>query len=80
MEVNITISRGKVGRYQANMDFYEELPFGLYGEGETVEETIEEVRVSYDEMKSLFSDEGKEFPEDVEFNFVYDEASFPETV
>lgn len=78
MGANITISRGKDGRYQANMDFYEDLPFGLYGEGDTVEETIADFNVSLDEMKSIFSDEGKAFPEDIEFNFVYDVASFLE--
>ena len=78
MGANITISRGKDGRYQANMDFYEDLPFGLYGEGDIVEETIADFHVSFDEMKSLFSDEGKAFPDDVEFNFVYDVASFLE--
>lgn len=78
MKANITISRGKEGRYQANMDFYENLPFALYGEGDTVEETIADFHVSADDMKSLFADEGKEFPEDMEFDFVYDIASFLE--
>lgn len=78
MKANVTISRGKNGRYQANMDFYENLSFGLFGEGDTVDETIEDFHVCVTDMKALFDDEGKDFPDNLEFEFVYDVPSFLE--
>ncbi len=78
MKANVTISRGKNGRYQANMDFYENLNFGLFGEGDTVDETIEDFHVCVTDMKALFDDEGKDFPDNLEFEFVYDVPSFLE--
>ena len=38
---NPHISKGENGRYQANMDFYKDMKFGLYGEGDTVDATID---------------------------------------
>lgn len=78
MKANVTISRGKNGRYQANMDFYENLSFGLFGEGGTVDEIIEDFHVCVTDMKALFDDEGKDFPDNLEFEFVYDVPSFLE--
>jgi len=52
-----------------------EIPFGLLGEGITVKETIEDFLISYDEMRELFADEKKDFPE-YKFIFRYDIESF----
>ena len=43
--------------YSAYMDD-NDLPYGIIGEGKTVEETISDFMVGYDEMKRLFDSEG----------------------
>ena len=78
MKANVVISRGKDERYQANMDYYEHLNFGLFGEGDSVEDTIADFNVCVNDMKAMFTDEGTAFPEDLEFEFTYDIPSFLE--
>lgn len=78
MKANVIISRGKDGRYQANMDYYEHLNFGLFGEGDSVEDTIADFNECVNDMKALFTDKGKPFPDDLEFEFTYDTPSFLE--
>lgn len=76
MKAIVTISKGENGRYQANMDFYKDMKFGLYGEGDTVDATIDDFYVSFNDIKELFADEGKAFPDNLEFEFKYDIPSF----
>jgi len=52
------------------------LSFGLLGEGHSVQECIDDFYVSVAEMKELYAKKGKVFPEDLEFTFKYDAASF----
>ena len=75
MKVNVIIEQGADGTFDANMEFLENVPFGLLGQGNTVPETIADFYNSEAEMKALYADEGKEFP-DLEFEFRYDTASF----
>ena len=51
------------------------LDYGLFGEGKTVEEAIEDFRKSYDGMRDYYSEAGKPF-EEIEYEFFYDTASF----
>ncbi len=70
MKAKVIITRGTDGRYQANMEFYEQLSFGLFGEGDSVEETIADFHVCVADMKALYLDKGKEFPE-LKFEFTH---------
>ncbi|MDR1628985.1 MAG: helix-turn-helix transcriptional regulator [Oscillospiraceae bacterium] len=49
--------------------------FGLLGEGSTVSDTVEDFRIGYEEMKDIYHEQQREFPE-LEFDFRYDVASF----
>ena len=53
------------------------LDYGCLGEGKTVEETIADFRLAYDEMKAHFASIGRPF-EEIEYEFFYDTASFLE--
>jgi hypothetical protein len=75
MKVKVIIERGLDGTYDANMEFHEDIPFGLLGQGNTVLETISDFYHSYVEMQTFYADEGKECPA-LEFEFKYDTASF----
>lgn len=46
--------------------------FGLSGYGDTVQEAIGDLYIAQEEMKELFHDEGKVFPE-LEFEFRFDD-------
>lgn len=76
MVVNVTIEKGKDGTYDAVMDYSDKLSFGLLGQGRTIEEAKADFYNSRDEMKRFYHEDGLEFPEDLEFKFTYDTASF----
>ena len=76
MKVKAIIERGKDGSYGIYMD-NDDLDFGLLGEGQTVKEAMEDFLVSKEEMRTLYADQGKIFPE-LEFVYQYDTASFLE--
>jgi predicted RNase H-like HicB family nuclease len=73
MEITVFIETDKSGTYNTYTN--DELPFGLLGEGKTVKEAIEDFKVSIEEMKSIYLEEGKEFPL-LELTFQYDTKSF----
>jgi hypothetical protein len=75
-KVNAFIEKGNNGAYGIYIDLDEnQLTYGIIGDGETVNNAIDDFYNSYAEMKELYKDEGKEF-EEVEFVFKYDMASF----
>lgn len=76
MKIEVVIQKGEQ-RYEAviNPDKDYDLNFGLFGEGETVQECIDDFLISQSEMQELFADEGKEFPQ-LEFSYKYDVSSF----
>ncbi len=51
------------------------LNYGLLGEGKTVQEAIDDFKLSYKEMKESYRSEGREFAE-AQFQFYYDVPSF----
>lgn len=53
------------------------LNFGLFGEGATVKEAIEDFLISEEEIKELYKEENKTFP-NLEFEYKYDLPSFLE--
>lgn len=75
MKAQVIIERGADGTFDANMEFIKDVPFGLFGSGKTVAETIEDFRNSYREIQEMYKDEGKECPV-LEFEFKYDIPSF----
>ena len=74
MKATAMIERGADGTYGIYV-FSSKLPFGVIGDGRTVEEARADFQNSLEEMKKYYESEGKIFP-DVEFEFVYDTASF----
>jgi len=78
MKVNVIIEKGKDGTYDACMEARKELTFGLLGQGNTVNEAIEDFYITLEDMKNLYRDTNQKFPENLEFAFHYDVVSFSE--
>lgn len=74
-KIKVFICREDDGSYSMYLDDHANLPYGLVGEGSTVEEAIAEWETAYLDMKKIYQEEGEEFPE-AEFEFVYDLPSF----
>ena len=74
MKVSVIIEQNSRGKYSAYIND-ERITFGILGEGNTVNETIEDFKIGYQEMKETYQSAGKEIPK-LEFNFKYDTASF----
>lgn len=72
--IKVVIERGNDGTYSCFMDDYDH-DFGLVGDGKTVEEAKADFMNAAKEMKEYYKEQGRDFP-DVDFNFVYDTASF----
>ena len=74
MKVNVLFERAKDGYYSCFME--EELPdFGLAGYGDTAEAAKADFLKSYEEIKEMLAEEGKEVPV-LEFSYKYDLQSF----
>ncbi|MDB0602168.1 helix-turn-helix transcriptional regulator [Tenacibaculum maritimum] len=76
MKVTVILEKGVDGTYDARVSS-DKLDFMLLGTGDTVNEAIEDMMVSKEDMEELFKDEKKEFP-DLEFKYKYDLPSFLE--
>ena len=75
-KVKAFIERVADGTYSVYIDLEDDtLNYGIIGEGDTVEEAIEDFKLSYTDMKALYKEEGKEFQETT-FEFLYDLPSF----
>ena len=74
MNVTVIIEQNSKGCYSAYIND-ERITFGILGEGKTVDETIEDFKIGYQEMKETYQSAGKKIPE-LEFKFKYDTASF----
>lgn len=75
MKVIAVIERGSDGTFGVYIEG-NNVPFGVIGDGETVAEAIADFMNSVEEMRAYYADEGKEFPQNLEFEFKYDTASF----
>ena len=63
-KVKAFIERVADGTYSVYIDLEDDtLNYGIIGEGDTVEEAIEDFKLSYTDMKALYEEEGKEFQE-----------------
>lgn len=74
MKVVVIIERGADGTYGAYIA-NDDMPFGVIGDGNTVAEAIDDFNNSIEEMRALYLEEGKKFP-DIEIEYRYDTASF----
>ena len=75
-KVKAFIERGNDGGYNVYVDLEDNtLNYGIFGEGNTVDEAINDFKESYIEMKEFHKEEGKHFVE-AEFDIRYDTASF----
>lgn len=72
-QVKVFIEKG-VDEYSAYMDDTP-LSYSCIGTGATVEETIEDFKRGYAEMRDYYKRVGKEF-EEIEYSFYYDIPSF----
>lgn len=75
MKAIAVIERGADGAYGVFIES-DNVPFGAIGDGQTVAEAIADFNNSVNEMQSYYAEEGKAFPQDLEFEFKYDTASF----
>lgn len=75
INVKATIERGDDGTYDVTMEYLDNIPFGLLGQGNSVNEAIEDFYNSYSEMKTFLEEKGEVYPP-LKFTFVYDIPSF----
>ena len=74
--VRAFVERGNSGNFAVYVDLEDNtLNYGIFGEGYTVNEAIEDFFASYKEMKEFHEAQGKYFVE-AEFEIKYDIASF----
>ena len=77
MKVDVIIEKGQDGTYDAHFGAEKQgLTFGLLGQGNTVQEAMDDFYTSRDEIKDYYRETGKPFPTELEFVFKYDTASF----
>ena len=75
MKAVAIIEKGKDGKYGIYLE-NDNLSFGVIGDGKTVTEAIDDFNNSVDEMRVYYSETGKIFPDNLEFEFKYDKAYF----
>ena len=73
-KINVVSERGIDGSFSAYIAD-DNCEFGCIGEGKSVEETKADFMKAVGEMQEVYAEEGSKFP-DVEFDFIYDMASF----
>ncbi len=73
--VKVFIERAKDGTYSAYMEDVMQLPYGLNGVGNSVQEAIADWNKCYEEMKEFFASKGEPFTE-AQFSYAYDVPSF----
>lgn len=73
-KINVVIERGIDGSFSAYIAD-DNCEFGCIGEGKSVEETKADFMKAVGEMQEVYAEEGSKFL-DVEFDFIYDMASF----
>lgn len=75
LKVKVFICRESNGSYSCYVDDKAPINYGLVGEGNTVQEAIDDWNGTYEAMKQGYAEEKKPFIE-AEFNFAYDVPSF----
>ncbi|MCL2502264.1 MAG: DNA-binding protein, partial [Bacteroidales bacterium] len=76
LKVKAFIERGANGKYGVYLDHDEtRLNYGIFGEGSSAEEAINDFYGCYEDIKMSLREDGKSFFE-VDFDIQYDVASF----
>lgn len=75
-QIEVTVEKGEDKTYSAFISGDNPLSFGLIGDGNTVQEAMDDFMQSFEDMKSYYKKSNMEFPENVNFYFKYDMASF----
>lgn len=75
-QIEVTVEKGEDKTYSAFISGENPLPFGLIGDGNTVQEAIDDFMQSFEDMKSYYNKSNMKFPNNVNFSFKYDMASF----
>lgn len=75
MKISAIIERGTDGTYDVRTN-NAHLKYMILGQGETVQEAINDFYNTYDEIKQTHADLGKDFAEVESFEFRYDIPSF----
>lgn len=73
-QVTVRVERGKGNFYSAYVQD-NPLPYGIIGDGYSVEDAIADFKKSYEEMKEYYLQNNEPFQE-AEFSFQYDVPSF----
>ena len=74
--VKAFIEIGKDTTYSVYVDLEDTtLNYGIHGNGDTVQDAVEDFKSAYEAMKKLYNQKGKEFVE-ASFEYQYDIASF----
>jgi len=75
-KVKAFIERGNDGSFGVYIDLEDKtLNYGIFGEGNNVNEAINDFKESYKGMKEIYEEEGRHFVE-ADFDIKYDVASF----
>ena len=74
MKTKIIIERGYDGLFSFYMND-DRFDFGLNGQGNTVEKARREFQLAYEELREMYQEESKIFPQ-LEFVYEYDVPSF----
>jgi hypothetical protein len=74
-KIKAFIEIGKKLDYDIWLDTDANAPYGLLGQGKTIEEARQDFMICYDEMRKCYEEDGENFPE-FEFEFVYEIQSF----
>lgn len=75
-QIAVTVEKGEDNTYTAYISGDNKLPFGILGDGNSVDEAINDFSESFEDIRKYYNKAGKKFPENVEFQFKYDLASF----
>lgn len=73
-KVKAIIEKGRDGRFSIYSSD-DTLPYLVTGTGATIEEARQVFLGGYDDIRRVFAEDGREFPE-AEFEFIYDVPSF----
>lgn len=74
MKATVIIEKGSDGTFSAYIK-EDNIPYGIIGDGKTVEETIKDFENGYEDMKECYRENGKKFRE-CNFTYKYDIPSF----
>ena len=75
-KIKAFIERGNDGSFSIYVDLENKiLNYGIFGEGDTVKEAVEDFKSAYETMKEFHKEQGRYFVE-AEFDIKYDIASF----